>query len=241
MATATASVHATRCSRGVPSTPSARSPPRRASIALRVPVSARAPRAPPVRTGTPAPPPVAAPGRCTFLAWGVGVWLALGFQSPGAAALAAAADDYFMGSAPADVPGAVSPLAGTRVGKLDAAGLYGSLKAGAELERATRASLRATGVVDAGTAPQFIRLLFHDAGTFDVAAGDGGADGSIRFRAELERPENRRLRVPVKALAKWRAEHGGEVGGELSWADLVAVAGAEAVEVCGGPRVEVGV
>ena len=227
-----ASVTAVRSGAGAPTRPRglARTSRRSAARRLRATALAHLPEAAPRRELRASP----------FFAWGVGVALALGVGvGVGAFSPAAAADDYFMGAAPLDVPGAVSPSAGTRVSKLDAAGLYGSSQAGREVERATRASLRETGVVDAASAPQFIRLLFHDAGTFDAARGDGGADGSIRFQAELERPENRRLRVPVKALAKWRAEHGGAV--QLSWADLVAVAGAEAVEACGGPRVEVGV
>jgi len=37
-----------------------------------------------------------------------------------------------------------------------------------------------------------LRLAFHDAATYDAAAGDGGANASVRL--ELERPENRGLR-----------------------------------------------
>jgi Peroxidase len=33
-----------------------------------------------------------------------------------------------------------------------------------------------------------LRLVFHDAATFDSAAGDGGADASVQF--ELDRAEN---------------------------------------------------
>ncbi len=44
-------------------------------------------------------------------------------------------------------------------------------------------------------APVLLRLVFHDAGTFAAASGDGGANGSLRF--ELDRPENRGLKVIV--------------------------------------------
>jgi catalase (peroxidase I) len=37
-------------------------------------------------------------------------------------------------------------------------------------------------------APVILRLVYHDAGTYDVSAGDGGLNGSVRF--ELERQEN---------------------------------------------------
>jgi L-ascorbate peroxidase len=33
-----------------------------------------------------------------------------------------------------------------------------------------------------------VRLVFHDAGTFSAATGDGGVNASIRF--ELDRPDN---------------------------------------------------
>ncbi len=37
-------------------------------------------------------------------------------------------------------------------------------------------------------APVVLRLAFHDAATYDAAAGDGGANASVRL--ELDRPEN---------------------------------------------------
>lgn len=41
-------------------------------------------------------------------------------------------------------------------------------------------------------APVMLRLVFHDAATFDERAGDGGADASVVF--ELDRPENKGLK-----------------------------------------------
>lgn len=37
-----------------------------------------------------------------------------------------------------------------------------------------------------------LRLVFHDAATFDERAGDGGADASVFY--ELNRPENKGLK-----------------------------------------------
>lgn len=37
-----------------------------------------------------------------------------------------------------------------------------------------------------------LRLIFHDAGTYNLAGGDGGLNASIRF--ELDRPENKGLK-----------------------------------------------
>jgi hypothetical protein len=41
-------------------------------------------------------------------------------------------------------------------------------------------------------APVMLRLVFHDAATYDKHAGDGGADASVGF--ELDRPENKGLK-----------------------------------------------
>lgn len=37
-----------------------------------------------------------------------------------------------------------------------------------------------------------LRLVFHDAATYNAACGDGGANASVRL--ELERPENKGLK-----------------------------------------------
>jgi L-ascorbate peroxidase len=94
-------------------------------------------------------------------------------------------------------------------------------------------------------APVLLRLVFHDAGTFDAGAGDGGANASVRL--ELERPENGGLKRGWRVIEALRAElrkqeqaaapGGGAapLASVLSDADLIALAGAHAVEVTGGP------
>ncbi|KAL3655826.1 putative L-ascorbate peroxidase 6 [Castilleja foliolosa] len=90
-------------------------------------------------------------------------------------------------------------------------------------------------VLSKGKAAGLLRLVFHDAGTFDQGDKTGGMNGSIVY--ELDRPENTGLAKSLKVLEK--AKGGVDAVKPVSWADLIAVAGAEAVSVCGGPKIPV--
>ncbi|XP_027355065.1 putative L-ascorbate peroxidase 6 isoform X1 [Abrus precatorius] len=90
-------------------------------------------------------------------------------------------------------------------------------------------------VLSKGKAAGVLRLVFHDAGTFDIDENTGGMNGSIVH--ELGRPENAGLKKSVKVLQKAKTQI--DAIQPVSWADMIAVAGAEAVEVCGGPPIQV--
>ncbi|XP_061341023.1 putative L-ascorbate peroxidase 6 isoform X2 [Gastrolobium bilobum] len=90
-------------------------------------------------------------------------------------------------------------------------------------------------VLSKGKAAGVLRLVFHDAGTFEIDDNTGGMNGSIVY--ELERPENAGLIKSVKVLQKAKTQI--DAIQPVSWADVIAVAGAEAVEVCGGPPIQV--
>ncbi|XP_021671005.2 putative L-ascorbate peroxidase 6 isoform X1 [Hevea brasiliensis] len=90
-------------------------------------------------------------------------------------------------------------------------------------------------VVSKGKAAGVLRLVFHDAGTFETVGNSGGMNGSIVF--ELDRPENAGLKKSLKILEKAKIEV--DAKQSVSWADMIAVAGAEAVSVCGGPTIPV--
>ncbi|KAJ8751876.1 hypothetical protein K2173_026078 [Erythroxylum novogranatense] len=90
-------------------------------------------------------------------------------------------------------------------------------------------------VVSKGKAAGVLRLVFHDAGTFDMDENLGGMNGSIIY--ELDRPENAGLKKSFKILDKVKSEV--DAMQSVSWADMIAVAGAEAVSVCGGPTITV--
>src|SRR3712207_1457937 len=85
-------------------------------------------------------------------------------------------------------------------------------------------------------APAHLRLAFHDAGTHDARRGDGGADGSVRLPEELRRADNAGWgQVCIELLEEVRRSYP-----SVSWADLIALAGAAAVQKCGGPTIRVG-
>ncbi|KAL3497382.1 hypothetical protein ACH5RR_040114 [Cinchona calisaya] len=88
-------------------------------------------------------------------------------------------------------------------------------------------------VLSKGKAAGVLRLVFHDAGTFDINDKTGGLNGSIVH--ELDRPENKGLKKSVKILEKAKIQI--DALRPVSWADMIAVAGAEAVSVCGGPKI----
>ncbi|XP_027355066.1 putative L-ascorbate peroxidase 6 isoform X2 [Abrus precatorius] len=74
-------------------------------------------------------------------------------------------------------------------------------------------------VLSKGKAAGVLRLVFHDAGTFDI--DENTVDLSY---------------VP-QVLQKAKTQI--DAIQPVSWADMIAVAGAEAVEVCGGPPIQV--
>ncbi|KAL8109921.1 putative L-ascorbate peroxidase 6 [Apium graveolens] len=90
-------------------------------------------------------------------------------------------------------------------------------------------------VLTKAKAPGVLRLVFHDAGTYEADTGLGGMNGSIVY--ELDRPENGGLKKSLKILQKAKSEI--DVIQKVSWADMIAVAGAEAVSLCGGPSIPI--
>ena len=84
----------------------------------------------------------------------------------------------------------------------------------------------------------FLRLAWSDAATYDKSISEwprcGGANGRIRFNHELDFVENRGLIVAITLLENVKDECP-----LVSWADLIQMSGALAVELLGGPKVHI--
>ncbi len=117
--------------------------------------------------------------------------------------------------------------------------------------------------VPPGKAPAVLRLAFHDAATFDAAAGDGGANGSIIheararplgharaflslshnavsfFASQLDRPESFGLKRGLRPVLDAREALRNTPAADVSLADLIQLAGAHAVALTGGPSIAV--
>jgi L-ascorbate peroxidase len=87
-------------------------------------------------------------------------------------------------------------------------------------------------------APVMLRLVFHDAGTYLSATRNGGVNASIQF--ELDRPENFGLKRGYNVIEATVAKLKGTAAEKtISRADLIALAGARAVRITGGPVIDV--
>jgi len=116
----------------------------------------------------------------------------------------------------------------------------GLLGGGAKKKELLKAKALCTELITSKScAPILVRLAWHDSGTYDKAnAGKpwpeaGGAIGSIRTDHEINAGPNAGLK---KALTIYLKPIKDQVPG-VSWADLIQLASATAIELAGGPKI----
>lgn len=85
----------------------------------------------------------------------------------------------------------------------------------------------------ANCAPILVRLAWHDSGTYNKELGTGGATGTIRFEPEMSAPPNAGLKLAYNLLNKIKKAHP-----DVTWADLYQLGSAAAIEVAGGPKID---
>ena len=86
--------------------------------------------------------------------------------------------------------------------------------------------------------PVFVRLAWHDAGTYDKDVGEtwpaaGGAVGSIRYDPEITHGANAGLASAISLLEPVK-----EAFPDVSYADIFQMASARAIELAGGPKID---
>eukprot|EP00951_Prasinocladus_malaysianus_P031911 scaffold308557_cov35-Prasinocladus_malaysianus.AAC.1 len=80
---------------------------------------------------------------------------------------------------------------------------------------------------------QFVWPGRHDSGNYDASTGTGGANGSIRFDLEMSHAGNAGLPNALRLLAPIKKKFP-----DISHADLFQMASATAIEVSGGPVID---
>ncbi|KAG2446653.1 hypothetical protein HYH02_008224 [Chlamydomonas schloesseri] len=87
-----------------------------------------------------------------------------------------------------------------------------------------------------GCNPITVRLGWHDSGTYDKNVPNfparGGANGSIRFKPEIDHDANKGLAIALAILNPIKKKYP-----DVSYADLFQMASATAIEAAGGPKI----
>ena len=116
---------------------------------------------------------------------------------------------------------------------------YGDKELKVALVNKVRQNIRDVLMDNPSLAPDFLEIVLQDALTYDAISQQGGADGSI-VAAILAADSNSplgHLKGASNALQTIQSKN--QRATEISVADVVTIAGAEAIETAGGPHVTV--
>jgi cytochrome c peroxidase len=81
-------------------------------------------------------------------------------------------------------------------------------------------------------APIFVRLAWHDAGTYDKASHTGGPQATMRFSPVKDHGANNGLDLARGLLEPIKSKYP-----DVTYADLWSLAGVVAIEATGGPKI----
>ena len=119
----------------------------------------------------------------------------------------------------------------------DGGGSATALKHSIMLEGAQ--SMIDTIILDNNCHPFFVRLAWHDSGTYDIQLQNqswpkaGGAIGSIRFTPEISHAANAGLYNAIQLLEPVKVAYP-----NMSYADIYQMASARSIELAGGPKID---
>ena len=107
----------------------------------------------------------------------------------------------------------------------------------ADQVRKARSAIRSI-IQETHANPIFVRLAWHDSGSYDASlSGEpwpaaGGATASIRYKPEIGYGANNGLQSALDLLEPVKA-----ACPDVSWADIIQLASAEAISCAGGPHI----
>lgn len=135
----------------------------------------------------------------------------------------------FASPAPVINPATLTFVQPSSTGTAASPTLFAMKDAAALVQDPNFSGLVATCSVGDSICAKWLRILFHDAGTFNTADGSGGADGSLQFEADRE--ENAGLGASISFFKTTRQSHA-----SVSYADIVVIGAAMSVQSAGGPQ-----
>ncbi|KAF7323916.1 Peroxidase [Mycena kentingensis (nom. inval.)] len=93
-------------------------------------------------------------------------------------------------------------------------------------------SCKLRGGTNTSVAAEWVRLVYHDTATHNIADGSGGLDGSIFFEVDREENNGSGMKNTLSDFSSFPSKY-------ISRADIIAIGTVFAVAACGGPVIPI--